>query len=162
MLTSKRFLRANDDREERLEREKTWPQRKSAYKRAHAKASIKAQANDGNVKFGAANYATCIENINPPLDNQLEEDGVVIKALKGYFNNLADAAVNKKGVLQQLVLNNTTLATSNESLVVIVKKLSGDIKNFERGISRLKKGGQVSARDTNLCTNCRKEGFHHP
>ena len=48
--------------------------------------------------------------------------------------------MNKKGVLQQLVLNNNTLATSNESLVALVKKLSGDIKNLEREISRLKKG----------------------
>ena len=39
-------------------------------------------------------------NITPPIDNQLEEDGVGLKALEGYFDNLAAAAVNKKGVLQ--------------------------------------------------------------
>ena len=39
-----------------------------------------------------------------------------MKTLKGYFDNLADAAVNEKDVLKQLVLNNTTLATSNKSL----------------------------------------------
>ena len=38
MLTSERFPRANDDWKERAERDKTWPQRKSAYKRAHTKA----------------------------------------------------------------------------------------------------------------------------
>ena len=65
-------------------------------------------------------------------------------------------------MLQQLVLNNTTLAESNESLVALVKKLSGDIKNLEREISCLKKGRQVSARNTTLCTNCNKEGFHQP
>ena len=83
-------------------------------------------------------------------------------ALEGYFDKLAAAAVNKKGVLQQLVLNSTTLSTSNESLVALVKKLSGDTKNLEREISRLKKGGQVSARNTTLCINCKKEGFHQP
>ena len=36
-----------------------------------------------------------------------------MKALEGYFDNLAVAAVNEKFVLQQLVLNNTELATSN-------------------------------------------------
>ena len=39
---------------------------------------------------------------------------------KGYFYNLAAATINEKSVLQQLVLNNTTLVTSNESLVAQV------------------------------------------
>ena len=55
-----------------------------------------------------------------------------IKSLEGYFDNLTAAEVNEKGVLQQMVLNNTTLTTSNESLVALVKKLNGDIKNLER------------------------------
>ena len=68
MLTSELFLRANDDWEERAERDKTWPQWKTAYKRAHAQARFKAQANDGNATFGAANSAACQDNITPPLD----------------------------------------------------------------------------------------------
>ena len=60
------------------------------------------------------------------------------------------------------MLNNTTLATSNESLVAFVKKQSNDIKNLEREISRIKKGGQSSARNTTLCANYKKEGFHQP
>ena len=132
MLTSERFLRANYDWEERAERDKTWSQWKSAYNRAHAKSRVKAQANNGSVKFGAANSSARLENVNPPLHNQLEEDGVGLKDLEGYFYNLTTDVVNEKGVLQQLVLNNTTLSTSNESLVTLVKKLSGDIKNLER------------------------------
>ena len=83
-----------------------------------------------------------------------------IKAPKGYLKNLAAAALNEKGVLLQLVLNNTTLVTSNESLVALVKKLSGEITNLEREISRLKKGGQVSASNTTLCINFKKGGLH--
>ena len=132
MLSSERFLRANDNWEERAERDKTWSQWKTAYKWAHAKARVKAQANNGSVKFGAANSAACQETANPPLDNQLDEDGVGFKALERYSDNLAAAAVNKKGVLQKLVLNNTTLYTSNESIVSLVKRLNGDIKNLER------------------------------
>ena len=49
MLTSESFPRANTDWEERAERDKTWPQWKSAYKKAHAKARVKAQANGGSV-----------------------------------------------------------------------------------------------------------------
>ena len=162
MLTSERFPCANDDQEERAERDKKWPQWKYDHKRSHAKARVKAQANDCSVKFGVVNSSARLDNVNPPLNNQLEEDGVGLKSLEGYFDNLVAAAVNEKGVLQQLVLNNTTLATSNESLVALVNKLSGDIKNLEREISRLNKGGQVSARNTTLCKNYKKEGFHQP
>ena len=70
--------------------------------------------------------------------------------------------MKKKSVLQQLVLNNTTLTTSNESLVALFKKLTGDTKNQEQEISRLMKGVQVSTINTTLCTNYNKEGFHQP
>ena len=73
-----------------------------------------------------------------------------------YFNNLAAAEVNKKGVLQQLVLNNTTLTTSNKRLLALVNKLSGDIKNLEPENYCLKKGGKASTRNTTLCTNDKK------
>ena len=153
MLTSERFPRANDDWEERTERDKTWSKWKTSCKRAHAKARVKAQANYGSVKFGAANYAARQETANSPLDNQLEEEGGDLKTLEGYFDNLSAAVFNEKGVLQQLVLNNTTLSTSNESLVALVKNLSIDITNLGREISRMKNGGQVSARNTTLCAN---------
>ena len=72
MLTSERFPRANDDWEEHTERDKKWSQWKTTYKRDHAKARVKAQANDGSVKFGAANSAARQETANAPLDDQLE------------------------------------------------------------------------------------------
>ena len=83
MLTSERFLRANDDWEERAERYKNWPQWKSAYKRSHNKAQIKAQANDGSVKLGSANSAARLDNITPPLNNQLDKDSVCLKSIEG-------------------------------------------------------------------------------
>ena len=150
MLTSERFPRANDYWEERAEKDKTWPQWKKVYRRAHAQARVKAQANDSSAKFGAKNSAARQDKITPPLDNQLEEEGVGIQALEGYFDNFAAAAVNEKGVLQKLVLNNTTPTTSNEILVALVNKLNGDINNPERANSRPKKGVQVSARNTTL------------
>ena len=64
--------------------------------------------------------------------------------------NLASAAVNEKSVIQQLVSNNTTLSTSNERLVALVKKSSNYIKNLEQEISLMKKGGQAIARNTTL------------
>ena len=66
-----------------------------------------------------------------------------MKALDGYFDNLAAATVNKKSVLEQLVANNTKLTVTNESLVAIFKKMTNNIKSLERETSRLNKtGGQ--------------------
>ena len=98
-----------------------------------------------------------------PLENQLEGDSRNVKTLEGYFDNLAAAATNKKDVLNQLVLNNTTLAASNYILVDLFKKQQNDIKNLERELARHKKPGQVSARNPlTLCANCKKEGYHQP
>ena len=49
-----------------------------------SKARVKAQANDGSVKLGAANSVARQVTANPPLDNQLEEDGGDLKTLEGY------------------------------------------------------------------------------
>ena len=65
-LTSEHFMRANNDWEERVERNKTWSQWKTAYKWDHANARVKAHANNGRVKFGAANSATHQEPTPPP------------------------------------------------------------------------------------------------
>ena len=162
MLKSERFPQANDNWEERAEREKKWAKWKPAYKQAHAKERVKVQANDGSVKFRAANSATLQETAHLSLNNQLEEDCSDLKTFEGYFDNLAADAVNEQGFFKQLVLNNTTLTMSNESLVALVKKKSNNITNLEREISRMKKGGQASARNTTLCGNCKKEDFHQP
>ena len=64
ILTTERFPRTNNDWEDCAEAEKTWAEWKAAYKRAHAKARVKAQAADGYVKFGAANAAARVETNN--------------------------------------------------------------------------------------------------
>ena len=86
-----------------------------------------------------------------------------MKILEGYFDNLAAAMVNEKDVLKQLVLNNTTLVTSNKSFVALVKKQNNEIRNLERELYCIKKGGKSSARNPpTLCANCKKEGYHQP
>ena len=60
------------------------------------------------------------------------------------------------------MLNITKLAASNKSLVALVTKLTGDIKNLERDNLCLKKGGQVSGRSPTLYHHCKKEGYHQP
>ena len=141
MITTERFPCTNDDWEDRAESEKTWENWKEVYKKAHAKARIKAQANEGTVKFGAANSATHLETTQNVENNQGVDDGGM-KYLEGYFDNLAAAAVNEKSVLENLVANNTKLAATNKNVFAMVKKLTNDIKNLEQETSRLKKGGQ--------------------
>ena len=161
MLTTERFPRANDDCEERAERDKTWLQWNLAYNKVHAKARIKVQANGGTVKFDAAN-STAHQETALTEENQQGVDDCNMMAFKGYFDNLAVTAVNEKSVLQQLVSNNTKLAASNKSLVALVKQLTGDIKNLERNNSHLKKGRQGCGQSTNLYHRCKKEGYHQP
>ena len=161
MLTSEWFPQTNNAWEDRAKPDKTWVTWKLAYKQAHAKARVKAQAHGGNTKFGAANSAACPED-QLPLDTQHEGASANINTLEGYFTNLAAAATNEKVLLNQLVLNNTTLTNSNESLVALVNKQANDLKNLERELARLEKP-QVSARNPpTLCANCKKEGYHQP
>ena len=103
--------------------------------------------------------AARVEKTHGVETNQGVDEGCM-KALEGYFYNLATTAVNEKSVLGQLVANNTKLADANENLVAIVKKLANDIKNIERETSRLKKTGRHGKGDPTLCPHCKKEGYH--
>ena len=105
-----------------------------AYKKAHAKARIKAQANEGSVKFCVANSASRLETTQGVETNQGVDKGGM-KSLEGNFNNFPATAVNEKLVLKQMVANNTNLATTTDNLVIIVKKLTNDIKHLERETS---------------------------
>ena len=119
---------------------KTWADWKTSYKRAHTKARVKAQAVEGSDKFGAVNAAMrVIKNSAVATDNVGNE--VVTKALEGYFDNLADAAINKKSVLEKLVANNAKLAATNKDLVTTVKKLSNENKDLQRETYCLNKTG---------------------
>ena len=84
-----------------------------------------------------------------------------MKALEGYFDNLAATMFNEKLVLENLVANNTKLAATNENLVAMVKKLTNGIKNLELETSCLKKGGKIRW-DLTLCHHYKKEGYHAP
>ena len=98
---------------------KTWADWKTSYKRAHAKARVKSQASEGSDKFGSANADKRVLKTSKVKTNNGGKK-VGMKALEGYFNNLAAAAINKISVLEQLVTNNAKLAATNKDLVVIV------------------------------------------
>ena len=94
MLTTEKFPRANKNWKDHAESDKTWTNWKEAYKKAQAKACIKAQANKGTVKFGAANTAAHQETTQNVKNKQGVDDGG-IKPLVRYFGILAAAAVNE-------------------------------------------------------------------
>ena len=59
-----------------------WAEWKLAYKKAHAKAIVKAQAHGGNTKFRAANSAARPED-QLPLDTQHKGASENINTLRG-------------------------------------------------------------------------------
>ena len=165
ILTTEQYLWTNNNWEDQSEDQKTCADWKTSYKRAHAKAFVKAQAAEVSVKFGAANAA---ERILKNIKVATDKDGnrVGIKSLEGYFDNLAAATTNNKLVLEQLVANKAKLAATNEDLVTIIIKLSNENKDIQRETYRLKKTGCSGAtqgkRYPTLCPNCKKEGYHVP
>ena len=137
----------------------------NSYKKAHAKARTKAQAAEGSDKFGSANADEwVIKKIEVTTDNS--GDKVGMKALEGYFDNLATAATNNKAVLEQLVAKNAKLAVTNEELVAIVKKMFNKIKDIQQETYPLKKTGGSGAtqgkRDPTLFPHSKKEVYHSP
>ena len=95
-----------------------------ATKKAHTKDGVKAQAAEGANKFGAANAAKRDLRVgfekNSGVTTDDGDDTVGLKALKGYFDNVAASTNNEKTVLEQLVASNAMLATKNEELVAVV------------------------------------------
>ena len=84
-----------------------------------------------------------------------------MESLEGYFDNLAAAAVNKKSVLEKLVVNNTKLAATNENLVVVVKKMTSNIKYLEREPPASRKAEKASG--IRPCAHItRNDGIMHP
>ena len=82
MLTTEIFSHANEYWEDRAESDKTWKNWKEAYKKAHTKARIKAQANKDTVNFCAANSAAHQETTQNVENNQGVDDGG-INSLEG-------------------------------------------------------------------------------
>ena len=128
MLTTEHYPQANSDWEDRYEEENSWDHWKTCYKKAHAKARVKAQAAEGANKFGAPNSAKRELEVGFEKSSIETTEGsnnrVGLKALEGYFDNLAAAATNEKIVLEQLVASNANLDATNEELVAVVKNLT--------------------------------------
>ena len=90
---------------------------------------VKAQATKWSDKFGAAN-AAMRDLTTSTVETSSGGNEVGINNIEGYFDNLSATAINEKSVLKQLVTNNSKIAATNKDLVVMVKKLSNNIKNF--------------------------------
>ena len=165
IVTTEWYPSTNNNWEDWAKEQKTWANWKTSYKVAHAKARVKAQATEESDKFGAANASKRVLKTSKVEMNN-GGDKVGIKALEGYFDNLATSDINKKSVLEKLVANNVKLATTNEGLVAIVKQFSNKIKNLDWDTYRLKKTGGNRAsqgkRDLTLCPQCKKGGYHSP
>ena len=120
MLTTEQYPITNHNWEDRAKENKTWADWEISYKKAQSKARVNTQTTEGSEKFGAANAAKRFLTTSAVETNNVGEE-VGMKAFKGYFDKLVAAAINEKSVLQQLVVNNSKLATTNEDLVAMVK-----------------------------------------
>ena len=108
------------------------------YKKANTKARVKTQAADGKDQFGSVNTATsgAVENVrfagNEHPSNIITKYANGFETLNGYFDNLATDATNFKAVLEQVVSNNKKLTVTNEELVIVIKKLTGENKQLQK------------------------------
>ena len=115
MLTTEQYPRANEVWEELDVDQKTWTAWKKLYRAAAKKAAIKATATKGRDQFGAANAATDSqsEDMNPHMGAAM---GATMEGMEGYFDNLAQAAMNDQSTLAEMVRALSNLTESNELL----------------------------------------------
>ena len=93
MLRTEGYPRTNNDLEDRARENKTWAFWKTAYKRVHAKAHVKAQATKGSDKFGKANAAGQVLKTSE-VEASNGGDKVGIKDIEVYFDNIGAAPIN--------------------------------------------------------------------
>ena len=118
-------IRTNDDWEDRDEEHNIWAEWKTAYKRAHARLRVKAQATKGLDKFGVANAAERVLKTSE-VDTNNGGNEVGMKSLEVYVDKISAAKINNKSVVEQLFTNNSKLAATNDDLLAIVKKFQRD------------------------------------
>jgi hypothetical protein len=109
---------------------KTWAAWKTAYLAAHKKRANCLHATGGADYLGQATSALTTA-FNPSL----------LDSIDNALNNLTSAASNKKAILEQLIVSNSSLATSNSNLTNQVKTLRGKLAAKSRGGGR-RGGGQ--------------------
>ena len=121
MLTTDRYPRANNKWEDQAKDQKTWANWKTRYKKAHAKARFKAQAAEGADKLGAANAERrVLKNSKETTDDG--GDKVGLKALEGYFENLAAVDIDGNYRVITLIIKkygNLPLCLENYALFLL-------------------------------------------
>jgi hypothetical protein len=101
---------------------KTWAAWKTAYIAAHKKRANRLRATGGADYLGQANSAHTT-TLNPGL----------LDSIDNALGDLASAASNKKAVLEQLIVSNSSLAPSNSTLTNQVKTLHDQLPAKSRG-----------------------------
>lgn len=60
-----------------------------------------------------------------------------LEEIAGYFDNLAAETTTERAVLEELVKANATLTSTNEELVAVVKRLTGENKSLQQEVNGL-------------------------
>lgn len=177
MLGSEQFPRTNDDDdwEELDPAQQKWEAWKKLYKKEALRAKTKDQAAEGGGQFGGAHaavgnkIASDAEATGSSVRNTLGNQAVMDE-IAGYFDNLAAATTTERAVLEELVKANATLTSTNEELVGVVKRLTGENKSFQQEVNEFRRrlgndaAGGVGPleRKPKLCPNCKKVVYHKP
>jgi hypothetical protein len=112
ILAANTFSHTTEIWEELDPADKTWAAWKTAYLAAHKKRANSLHATGGADNLGQANSAHA-NTLNPGL----------LDSIDNALDNFASTATNKKAVLKQLIISNSSLATSNSTLTNQVKNL---------------------------------------
>ena len=178
MLSMEQSPRAKVDWEELDVGKRTWTKWKTTYRAAAKNATIKKKANGGKEQFGAAHIETPQParpgTIQPKGSLARESHTMSLEAINGYFNKLVAAATNKKLVLEDLVVNLTTLTTRNVEMADTIEKLTGENRQLQKQLNSFQKKlppdelrgatrhQPVVGRDTKLWLKYKQEVWYKP
>ena len=102
-----------------------WSRCKPTYHAAAKKATLKKKSAKVKDQFGDPHSATPLPASVTSVSDPEGTTPMGLVALDGCFDNLAVAATNEKSVLEELVINLTTLTTSNREMADTIKKIMG-------------------------------------
>lgn len=160
MLSTGRFTKTNEDWENLPRDKQTWVEWQTLYKTADEREKTKTKALGGQDQFGSANAA---QRRNGGPSGANAGAGVTMEALEDCFNDLANAAVTEKGVLDELVRANATLTATNAKLTASVDELTAANARLTKELGHKRGGrGNDTQREKKRCPNCKRDVFHVP
>ena len=174
MLSTERYLKANDLWEDLNRVDRTWKEWKVTYTNANRKAIVKRMAEDNLEQFGGAATGGTRGTGGGSGGGAKPSAGLLspakINKVEGCFDSLAGAEVTSKDTLDELVKSNATLAKviaalteTNSCLAKKVEHQAAELKNREGGGVEESSGIETrGGNEGSYCPNCKRTTWHTP